>query len=244
MKTTFADQKIHALELIINHTFKNKHLALEAICHKSYIFDGNNHPVKDYERLEFLGDAVLGMIISEELMKKFPEYREGELSIIKSTLIRKDTLAMISGNIGLGKHLLLSRGEESSGGRERSSTLANTFESVLGAIYLDRGLRASRKFILACFKDLLLRIPEEVHHKEYKNLLQELAHIKFKSKPRYQIIHEEGPDHQKIFETLVMIKGEIYGKGKGNSKKEAEKMAAKEGYNKIIKDEDALNNCK
>ena len=213
---------------------KKKALLNESLCHKSYVHDGNKHPVKDNERLEFLGDAVLGMVITEELMKKFPTYREGELSIIKSTLIRRETLAMLSGEMDLGKYLLLSRGEELSGGRERTSILANAFESLIGAIYLDSGVRASRLFILKRFKDLLSRIPEEVHHKEYKNLLQELAHIKFKSKPRYQIIHEDGPDHQKTFVTHVTIQGTVFGKGKGKSKKEAEKMAAKEGYYKIL----------
>lgn len=235
MKMQDPDHIISALEKVIHTRFKKKHYAHEAICHKSYAYDGRAEALKHNERLEFLGDAVLGMLITDELFRKLKDYQEGELSVIKSTLIRRETLAMLARTFNLGSFLLLSKGEENSGGRARDSILANALESLIGAIFLDRGVRVVKKFILTLFKELLEKIPSEVHLKEYKNLFQEMSHIKFKVNPTYQITSETGPDHQKLFEAVVTVHGEIFGRGTGHSKKEAEKNAAKVGYEKILK---------
>ncbi|MBI1870342.1 MAG: ribonuclease III [Chlamydiae bacterium] len=233
MKTEHSET-IADLEKVIAHVFRHKHLAYEALCHKSYAYDGQQkEDLRNNERLEFLGDAILGMIITDEIFRRLKDYQEGELSVIKSTLIRRETLAMLARKMDLGRFLFLSKGEEASGGRERDSILANAFEGLIGAIYLDRGVRAIKKFILSQFKELLKKIPHEVHMKEYKNLLQELAHIQYKSNPVYAIISETGPDHKKHFEATVTIAGEIFGHGAGASKKEAEKNAAQIAYDKI-----------
>ncbi len=240
MKSKYPTKIISKLEKAIHLRFKRKAFAYEALCHKSFVYDGPKSKLKDNERLEFLGDAVLGMIITDELFKKLKDFQEGELSVIKSSLIRGETLAMLSRSLKLGELLFLSKGEEASGGRERESILANAYEGLIGAIYLDRGIRVIKKFILSQFKHLLDKIPHEVHMKEYKNLLQELAHIQFKYNPVYAIISEVGPDHQKTFEATVSIHGEIYGKGTGNSKKEAEKNAAKVAYEALINQKPVL----
>ncbi|MBI1884414.1 MAG: ribonuclease III [Chlamydiae bacterium] len=236
MKTKSEEKLLAKLEKLIRHPFKHKHLAYEALCHKSFVYDGQKMDVKDNERLEFLGDSVLGLVITDVLFRKFETYQEGELSIIKSMLIRRETLAILARDIDLGKYLFLSKGEEASGGRSRDSILANAFESLMGAIYLDGGIRSARKFILSQFKGLLKKLPHEIHTKEYKNLLQEVSHIKHKSNPVYAIISETGPDHKKHFEATVTIKGEVYGHGSGPSKKEAEKNAAKAAYEKILEE--------
>lgn len=222
------------LEKKIHHRFKNKAVAYEALCHKSYIYDGQTADFRHNERMEFLGDAVLGLIITDELFHRFGDYQEGELSVIKSMLIRRETLAALAKELDLGKLLFLSKGEDQSGGRQRDSIMANTLESVIGAIYLDAGHKAVKKFILNLFKELLDKIPHEVHMKEYKNLLQELSHIKFKTNPIYRIISETGPDHCKTFQSTVSINGTTLGNGEGLSKKEAEKNAAKAAYDTIL----------
>jgi ribonuclease-3 len=234
VKTKQSEDNISNLEKTIHYHFKKKHFAHEALCHKSYIYDGPKEEIRDNERLEFLGDAVLGMVITDELFRRLSDYQEGELSVIKSTLIRRETLAILARALNLGQFLFLSKGEDNSGGRERDSILANTLEGLIGGIYLDGGIRAVKKFILSQFKELLHKIPHEVHMKEYKNLFQELSHIKFKSNPIYEITSEWGPDHKKFFEATVSVGGTIFGKGEGSSKKEAEKNAAKIAYEKLL----------
>lgn len=234
MSIDLPKKNVSNLEKAIHYRFKKKHYALEALSHKSFAYDNQKENPKHNERLEFLGDAVLGMVITDDLFRRFPDYQEGELSVIKSTLIRRETLAVLSRELDLGRFLLLSKGENLSGGRERDSILANTFESLIGAIYLDSGITAARKFILSQFKKFLSKIPYEVHMKEYKNLLQELSHIEFKVNPVYEIISETGPDHKKTFEAVVLIHGEPYGKGTGQSKKEAQKVAARTAYEKLL----------
>lgn len=230
-----ADTVISKLEKVIHHHFKKKHFAHEALCHKSFVYDGKTSELKHNERMEFLGDAILGMIITDILFRRLTDYQEGELSVIKSTLIRRETLAMLAHHLNLGEFLFLSKGEEASGGRMRDSILANAFESLIGAIYLDSGIRSVKRFISTQFKELLSKIPHEVHMKEYKNLFQEMAHIKYKTNPLYQITSETGPDHKKIFEATVSINNEVFGHGTGSSKKEAEKNAAEAAYDKILK---------
>lgn len=234
MRTLFPKEKVAQLQKKIRYRFKKKHHLYEALCHKSFVFDGPKAKLKDNERMEFLGDSVLGMIITDELFRKLEDFQEGELSVIKSTLIRRETLAALAKKINLGEYLLLSKGEENCGGRDRDSILANAYESLMGGIYLDGGIRSIRKFILFQFDELLKRIPHDIHMKEYKNLLQELAHIQFKANPVYQIVTEKGPDHQKFFEAVVSINQEVYGTGTGPSKKEAEKMAAQAAYEKLF----------
>lgn len=233
VKTKYPTKIISKLEKKIHHRFKKKAWAYEALCHKSFVYDGPKNELKDNERLEFLGDSILGMIITEELFKKLEDFQEGELSVIKSTLIRRETLATLSKSLKLGDLLFLSKGEEASGGRERDSILANALEALIGAVYLDSGIRAVKKFILSQFKDFLDKVPHEIHTQEYKNLLQELAHVRFKFNPIYSIVSEQGPDHSKIFEATVSIHGEVYGQGSGTSKKEAEKNAAQAAYVKL-----------
>jgi len=194
-----------------------------AITHRSYC---NEHPgFKSNERLEFLGDSILSLIISERLYLLLPDSTEGELTNRRSYLVQTSSLATKAIELSLDKILLLSRGEEDSGGRQNPSLLANTFEAVLGAIFLNRGLDISKQFLLQVFPDSEL-ISEKVKIKDPKSLLQELSQSKGWGTPLYQITATDGPDHAKNFTLSVIINQMLAGSGVGSSKQKAETQAA------------------
>lgn len=223
---------IEELEKNIGIVFSNKELLETAITHRSYI---NEHrKVKEHnERLEFLGDAVLELIVSDFLFKKFSDRAEGELTSFRSALVRTDSLALTAKDLKLGEYLLLSKGEEDSGGKEKDFLLANTFEAVLGAIYLDKGYDISKEFVE---QHLLPKIDDIVEFRldiDSKTRIQELAQSIHKSTPEYEVIKEEGPDHDKTFTVVVKVNDKVIGEGVGSSKQRAEEQAAKVGVQYI-----------
>lgn len=215
----------------IGHVFRHLDLLDEALTHKSHVNEAKGRQNKHNERLEFLGDAVLTLIICEHLADSYPDLTEGELSKLKARLVSEVSLAKGARRLDLGSLLRLGRGEELTHGREKPSLLANALEAILAAIYLDGGLEAARTFTLRTFAPELL----EAHTLDgasamvdYKTELQERCQKQFDTLPHYAIVRESGPDHQKTFEVQLMIRGNLRGTGVGRSKKEAEQMAAKQ----------------
>jgi len=217
-------RRASALERHLGVSLRDRDLWRQALTHRSYAYEQGGLPTN--ERLEFLGDAVLGIIITDALYAEFPDQAEGELAKMRAALVNMTVLADVSREIGLGDLVLLGRGEEMTGGRDKSSILADTLEAVFGAVYLDRGIRASRKVVLGLF---LPRIRGQVEGgvvHDYKTTLQELAAARLSVLPEYQLT-ESGPDHAKRFKAVVARGGASYGMGAGRSKKEAEQAAAR-----------------
>jgi len=215
---------------IIKSLFKDPANLNRSLVHRSYC---NEHPkLASNERLEFLGDAVLSIIISERLYKLLPDVAEGELTSRRSYLVQTRTLAQKSVDLGLDKMLLLSRGEEESGGRQNPGLLANTFEAVLGSLYLEQGLDKCQHYLREVFPDAeLLNITQS---KDPKSLLQETAQAKGWGTPIYKTLKSEGPDHAKTFTMAVVLNGEQKGVGHGNSKQRAETNAAASALSAIL----------
>lgn len=214
------------LEKKLSYKFKDKNLITEACCHSSFV---NEHPYEqtgDNERLEFLGDAVLSLVIGHLLIKQYPDLPEGDLSRMRANLVNETQLAKIAKKIDLGKHLRLGKGEIQTKGREKKSILADAFEAVIAAIYLDGGFESAFEFIKEQFSRLILKTAAPSSNYDYKSKLQEIIQVNHKIMPGYKIIKESGPDHDKTF--IVSIKlDKIQVKGKGKSKKRAEQDAAK-----------------
>ncbi len=207
--------------------FSNPDLLFRAFVHRSYVNeldDGNVVP--DNERMEFLGDAVLGFLMSVQLFHRYPDEQEGELTRLRSALVRRTTLARVARGLHLGEFLKLGRGEEESGGRTRSAILCATFEAVLGAIYLDQGTDSARKFALDWLNPELARVEEMAVSKDAKSRLQEYAQNEFGRTPRYKTVDSSGPDHNKIFVQQVSVDRLALGLGQGRSKQEADQSAA------------------
>lgn len=215
------------LEKNLKINFKDKDLLKTAFVHRSYLNEHVGFRLPANERLEFLGDAVLQFLTSQYLYKNYLNSSEGELTNYRASLVCSPQLASISRELDLGDYLYLSRGENDTGGRNREYILANTFEALLGAIYLDRGIGTSRKFLERNLFPKLREIIEKKKFKDYKSHLQELAQEKLSETPVYKVIKEWGPDHDKHFEVAVLIKKKIIGKGPGSSKQKAEQAAAK-----------------
>ncbi|MDP3998171.1 MAG: ribonuclease III [bacterium] len=207
--------------------FKNPKLKEAAFIHRSFL---NEHPqlkLDSNERLEFLGDSILSFLVSGYLYEKFPRHKEGELTSLRSALVRTETLAALAKRLDLGSHLKLSQGEEESGGRETPSILANTSEALIGALYLDQGLDAVQKFLTENLLPELNKIIETQAYKDAKSMLQEVVQEKKQVSPAYKIMKSEGPDHAKVFEVGVFLGNDLLGVGKGKSKQKAEQEAAK-----------------
>jgi len=221
----------------LGHVFHKPELLDEALTHKSFLQGNRDTAQKDNERLEFLGDAVLALVISEYIVSTFPEANEGELSKVKAFLVSRSSLAKVAKRMQLGDWLRLGRGEEATNGRQKSSLLANVLEAVIAAVYIDGGSDAAKMFILQALKPELAdlgTITSGWHRGDYKSHLQELAHKKFDVTPDYRLFHESGPDHQKVFEVEVLIKGLVRGRGVGHTKKEAEQIAARQALEKWL----------
>jgi len=214
------------LEKIIGHIFKNPDLLQEAVTHPSLAHEhggGNHHN----QRLEFLGDAVLQLVLTDRVYAQFPCLPEGDLTQLRARLANRHTLCRRAQAIQLGEFLLLGKGEESSGGRDRLSNLADAYEALLGAIYLDGGLRAARKFIRAQFKTEFTDLQTTERSQNPKGTLQERLQAHSRTNPLYRVVHESGPDHHKHFEVVVEWQQREIGRGCGSSKKQAETAAAK-----------------
>ena len=216
---------IKDLETAIGYRFKNISLLQNALTHSSYANEHWHNSLKSNERLEFLGDSILGMVVAEYLYKNFPDRPEGELTRMRADMVCEKTLAAVAGRIELGQHLLLGNGEEQGGGRSRNSILADAVESVIAASFLDGGMAAARQFI---DKFILVEVPvKKLHNADYKTALQELVQQKKNQTLSYALVGESGPDHDKHFDVEVSLNGRVIGTGSGSSKKRAEQMAAK-----------------
>lgn len=224
------------VEKMLGVVFKNKALLQTAFTHRSYLNEHSNYSNPSNERMEFLGDAVLQFLTSNYLYDKFPQSPEGQLTNFRAATVNTESLAAEARRLGYGGFLLLSRGEEDSGGRERNYILANTFEAVLGSLYLEKGVTHCRKFLE---KNLFYKIAEIVQneaYRDYKSSFQELAQEKKGATPIYEVLEQWGPDHDKNFKMGVFIGKVKYGEGMGKSKQKAEQAAAKnalEGWKKI-----------
>ena len=225
------------LEKKIGHQFKNKNLLKEALTHRSYL---NENPSwgKDFlsshnERLEFLGDAVLELIVTEVLFEDYPNSAEGELTSIRSALVNYQMLADVSREIILSDYILLSRGEAKDTGKARDVILANAFESLIGAIYLDGGYEAAGKFINYFVMKRVAEVMEKELYRDPKSFLQEIIQEKMKITPTYDVISEKGPDHAKVFRVGVYFGDQLITEGEGLSKQEAEVEAAKNALKEI-----------
>ena len=221
METEFSE-----LEKRIGYTFRNKTLIYEALSHSSYANEKKKQRHSN-ERLEFLGDSVLSVVVSEYLFKNYPDFPEGELTKIRAALVCEKSLHQFALRIHLGEFLLLGKGEAHTGGRERPSILADAFEAVIAAIYLDGGLEAARKHIMH-FIPKTLPTNHSLLFGDYKTALQEVIQKNPEEKVEYVLVSESGPDHNKTFVVEVCMNSNVIGKGKGKTKKEAEQMAAKE----------------
>jgi ribonuclease-3 len=198
-----------------------------ALTHGSYTYENKLLETEDNQRLEFLGDAVLELIVSTYLYNRFPGYTEGELTKLRAALVCEPSLVWVAKKLNLGNCLLMGRGEERSGGRERSSILADALEALLGAIYLDQGIKKAENFILPYLESILQDVLEGRATRDYKTELQEILQRTAPEPLNYTIIDEAGPDHEKIFTAAVIYRGKEIGRGKGHSKKEAEQQAAR-----------------
>ena len=208
--------------------FEDESLLSQALYHRSYLNEAGGQDVESNERLEFLGDAVLGLIISEKLYRDYPVLSEGQLSQIRALLVRWDTLARAAERIGLGGYLVLGRGEEMSGGRSRPSNLAGALEALIGAAFLDGGMTRARKLVLKLLKPDLDDIAARGFTADSKSELQHLAQTRWHSIPQYRLISSEGPDHAKLFTVEVLVGSEVRGRGQGRNKKQAELAAARQ----------------
>jgi len=214
------------LEQKICYKFRNSLFLAEALTHPSLAYE-TQRPHFDNQRLEFLGDAVLQLILTEFLFQRFPGFSEGRMTKLRARLVSREALCKFADSIDLGEYVMMGKGEEASGGRERPSTLADAFESLLGAIYLDGGLEAAKETILFIISDELDRICETPEEKNPKGELQEILQSLAPESPIYRIVSEDGPDHCKVFVAQAVWCEDVLAKGEGNSKKEAEIAAAK-----------------
>ncbi|HEX9284815.1 MAG TPA: ribonuclease III [Nitrospirales bacterium] len=217
----------------LEYRFRQRGLLDEALTHKSYLNEAGGAEEADNERLEFLGDAVLDLIVSEYLVHAFPEAAEGELSKLRSRLVSEKTLSRVAQRIGLGDLLRLGRGETKTQGHSKPSILADALEAVFAAVYLDGGAEAAARCVKAVFSEELASCDQTLTRGDYKTDLQEFCQREFEMLPHYRTIRETGPDHEKLFEVEILIRGDRYGLGVGKSKKEAEQMAAKQALEKV-----------
>lgn len=219
------------IEAKIQYTFKNRNLLFLAFIHRSYINE-NRDVFEHNERLEFLGDSVLGLIISEYLYLNLPSNPEGDLSYLRSRLVEASSCVAYVQKLDIEKYISLGKGEKINSGRGRDSILADLFEALIGAIFLDSGIESAKNFIFTHFKEeieAILKTPIS----NWKALLQDYCQKKYQKPPSYQVLNEEGPDHNKIFKISVLIDTEEIGKGVGQSKKEAQQAAAKDALERF-----------
>jgi ribonuclease III len=220
-------RKLTPLERALGLRFKDESLRQKSLTHRSYAFEQGANATN--ERLEFLGDAVLGLVITDIAFRSFGDLPEGELAKLRAAVVNMTTLAEVARELGLGEAILLGKGEEQSGGRRKASILADGFEAVLGAVYLDRGLKTATDLIRRLFWPRMAAYVRGEGDRDYKTILQELAAQDVGRLPEYRV-EERGPDHEKEFTATVYLGGRLFGSGTGRSKKEAEQRAARQAY--------------
>ena len=219
-------EKLSVLQNHLGYNFQDVGILETALTHKSYINEIPKKDVLNNERLEFLGDAVLGLVISDFLIHRFPEYSEGPLSKLKGFIVSRSSLFEAAKELDLGRYLRLGRGESNSGGRHKRSILADSFEAVIASIYLDGGMKAAYAFIIRQMGEKVLGLAGNAYIPDYKTILQEHTQIEFGCVPTYKLISEKGEDHDPEFEVCILVEDKRCGRGKGKSKREAEQDAA------------------
>ncbi len=236
MRASFS-RNIEKLEKDLGHSFGNRDLLAEALTHRSYHHENPDRVPFYNERLEFLGDSVLGLVVVEYLFRHRMSFTESEMSKIKSFVVRGSLLSEIAEGISMGDYLRLGRGEEETGGRTKKSLLANAMEAVFGAVYLDAGYEAAKKTVLGLFEERILEAIRSGQYHSYKTELQEESQLRFGVLPEYRVVSQEGEEHRKTFTVEVFIEGKRFGRGKGKNKKEAQTSAAKEAWEQLKKNE-------
>lgn len=214
------------LEATLGYKFRDRAVLLQALQHSSYVNEQHDFAMENNERLEFLGDAVLDLVITHILMVRFPETREGDMTRMRAAIVKEAQLAAVAKTLNLGRHILLGKGETLSRGRRKSSILANTLEAVIAAVYLDGDLQAAFRVIEKHFSQIIPVVAEKPAAEDYKSTLQEAVQVRFKSVPRYRVVGETGPDHNKVFEVELKVDNLLTTRGTGKSKKIAEQAAA------------------
>ncbi len=235
-------QELQLFEKQAGIRFKKLELLNLAFCHRSFANERHND-IDNNEKLEFLGDSVLGLVVAEYLFNTLTDKAEGDLAKIKSFVVSEDSLATISRDLRVDNFILIGKGEEFSGGRSKKALLADALEAIIGAYFLDSGFRASRRFVLRYLVPEINKVLENKHRKDYKTLLQELVQKQFKSYPKYSLVKKTGPDHSKTFWIEVRVNDRTYGPGQGKNKKQAEQEAAKIAYESLSQfsgDEDGV----
>ena len=229
--------QLKQLQKNLSYKFKKPAVLNQSLMHKSYANENISEGLSDNERLEFLGDAVLELVISHILMEAFPSRAEGELTKLRAALVNQRRIAEIARDLHLGDFLLLGRGEDSTEGRYKNSILADTYEAVIAAVYLDGGYGPVFKVVRRQFATMIEAANEgNLHHRDFKSQLQEYTQAVLRSTPHYKLVHEIGPDHNKSFEVNVILNDVIMGRGHGKNKKSAEQKAAKEALEKLQRD--------
>lgn len=218
---------ISGLEQTIQVSFRDIMLLHQALVHRSYLNENPDFELGSNERLEFLGDSMLSAVVAEKLYREHPDLPEGDMTKLRSALVRGETLARISRRLNLADYLYLGRGEEAGGGRARQSILADVLEAVIGAVFLDQGFDACRSLILRLFESEIEKAVAPGLNADYKSRLQELMQSRRLDVPEYRIVSAEGPDHAREYVVEVAVGGRVMGRGKGKSKREAEKEAAR-----------------
>jgi ribonuclease-3 len=214
--------------------FRRPALLLQALVHRSYLNEAPEMDLESNERMEFLGDAVLGLIISHRLYRDYPALSEGHLSQVRALLVRWDTLAQAAARISLGNYLILGRGEEMSGGRSRPSNLAGALEALIGAAFLDGGMAKARKLVVQLLKPELEKIAAGAVAIDSKSQLQHVIQARWHEIPKYRLVSSVGPDHAKTFTVEVLARSEVLGHGQGRNKKQAELAAARQALESLV----------
>ena len=221
------------LESALGLVFADKSLLQRALVHRSFPNEHPGFPLEDNERLEFLGDAVLGFVTGEYLYHRFPELAEGPLTNLRSALVRRESLARLARHFDLGRFLLMGAGEAASGGRSRPATLCGSFEALVGAVYLDQGLEAVQRFMEPLVGPAAVHVLQEQLDKDAKSRLQELTQALLRHTPRYETVTESGPDHAKRFTVRVLVGDRVHGEGSGPTKQSAAQAAAAQALAQI-----------
>ncbi len=225
---------LESLQAILTYRFRNADLLVQALTHKSYTHENLQNEPFDNERFEFLGDAVLNLAMSHLVMERFFDLSEGELTRIRALVVNEKALARVSKRLGLGRFILLGKGEEQTGGREKTSILANCYEAVLGAVYLDGGYEDASRILHLHFSEVLTELGQKTARQNFKSILQEQTQNRYQTVPRYAVVSVSGPDHEKQFRVSVSIQGVAMGHGEGKTKKEAEQEAAEEALGRLM----------
>lgn len=220
-------ERLEKLQEALGSRFQNVALLREAITHRSYVYEAAASHVVSNERLEFLGDSILTFVTADYLFRTYPTLTEGELTDVRAAVVKTPTLATFAHRLHLGDHLLLGRGEQTSGGNQRSPLLAAAFEAVLGALYLDGGIAAVQQLVIPLIREQAHQVVSERRFKDDKSLLQEIAQARLSVTPTYRVVSEEGPSHNRQFWVQVLFGEEVAGTGQGRSKQSAEQAAAR-----------------